>query len=142
MATLEEIQAKETELDAIDEEIKTKIMGWIPEPAVSGSLEIPGVKNYYEYKDGKNYEHRDGMRYEVNDQARLFSPTTYIDDAWKVVEKMRQDGYDVDVTARPKLEYGCRIAPRGEFNTPLVVFEAAETAPLAICRAALKAVSQ
>lgn len=137
---IDEIQAKESELDAIDEEIKIKIMGWIPEPAVSGSLEIPGVKNYYEYKDGKNYEHRNGMRYEVNDQARLFSPTTYIDDAWKVIEKINKRGYDVHVHAWDG-NRGYTVMIESSNHSPQYSGRA-ESAPLAICRAALKAVSQ
>jgi len=60
--------------------------------------------------------------------------------AWLVVEKMREQDYDVTIAVRPKLEYGCRIAPRCEFNTPSVIFKSAPTAPEAICLAALKAV--
>lgn len=68
--------------------------------------------------------------------------SSFIDYAWRVVEKLRKQGYDVDVTARPGLEWGCRVAPRGEFNTPDVHFVAASDAPHAICLAALKAVEK
>lgn len=60
--------------------------------------------------------------------------------AWPVVERLRERGFDVDVTARPGWQYGCRVAPKGAFNTPAVKFEAADSAPMAICLAALRAV--
>jgi hypothetical protein len=73
-----------------------------------------------------------------------FSPSTDIQDAWKVVEKL-QDKWNVNVgTANPHSKqmgvarevdkYYCEMY--GERN----VLEYAETAPMAICNAALKSV--
>lgn len=58
---------------------------------------------------------------------------------WPVVERLRERGFDVDVTARPGWQYGCRVAPKGAFNVAAVKFEAADSAPMAICLAALNA---
>lgn len=68
--------------------------------------------------------------------------STSIDAAWIVVEKFRSVGFEVDVTARPDLQYGCRIAPKGEWNTCRVSFRSADTAPLAICLAALASMGE
>lgn len=48
---------------------------------------------------------------------------------------LRADGFDVDITFRPGLEHGCRIAPRGEINTKNVIFVSAPTTELAVFRA-------
>lgn len=76
------------------------------------------------------------------DGIRAVAPPHYsksIADAWAVVEKWRELGFDVDITAHHGWQYGCRIAPKGTFNTS-THFESADTAPHAICLAALKAV--
>ena len=69
---------------------------------------------------------------------RPFKPSTDIADAWLVVEKMREDGYMVDVSTLDDLEfedYMCAVwSLDGNDNT--IVKD--EKAPMAICLAALK----
>jgi hypothetical protein len=52
--------------------------------------------------------------------------------AYDLVLKMKAAGYDVTITEQPGWETGCRVAPRGEFNTLNVIFETGDTAISAI----------
>lgn len=65
--------------------------------------------------------------------------TTDIAAAWQVVEALRALGFDIDVSAgvNCRLAWECTIAPRP--NTDGFYVGEGSTAPLAICRAALKA---
>ncbi len=71
----------------------------------------------------------------------VWSPTTFISDAWLVVEEMRKRGYETYVWVMPE-----RFDP-GKAHARFVgkefdrgVESIADTAPEAICRAALEAV--
>jgi hypothetical protein len=57
--------------------------------------------------------------------------------AWGLVEEMKAEKYDITITEQPGWQTGCRVAPRGEFNTSRVLFKTADTAPRAICLAFL-----
>ena len=117
------------ELDAL---IAEKVMGW--------SSQADGL-----YWDTGNHRTRLVLgsiiakkRKEMgleNAQDFVFAPSTNIADAWEVVEKFvtadHRDGYDVQLSARSD-GWMCCIFP----YEPV---EGADTAPLAICLAALKA---
>lgn len=66
--------------------------------------------------------------------------STSIEAAWQVVEKLKADGWWIAVEHEapddPERAWGACLSP----NPHLPVWEMAETAPLAICRAALMAV--
>jgi hypothetical protein len=66
-------------------------------------------------------------------EGKILCPqySTNIADAWLVVEKMQEKGWLVSIRNFPK--WTCEIC----FYDPIIVY--AETAPLAICLAALKA---
>jgi Phage ABA sandwich domain len=72
-----------------------------------------------------------------------FAPMRYstdIADAWQVVEKLREQGFPLHIQClqNPQNPYG--VAGYHDLRTDAWIW--ADTAPLAICRAALKAVSQ
>ncbi len=63
--------------------------------------------------------------------------STDIRDAWEVVEKMREDGWRCQLTTLPATSLVC--AEFNRYRWERWAFETASTMPLAICRAALKA---
>jgi hypothetical protein len=115
--------------NVMDELIKTKVIGWVSEPSeLKGSLEIPGMVNYYEYENG--------TRYEVNSLARFYCPSTDIADSWGMLETLKNRLNAICISlAWYNGEYRCYI--RIAENDFAAV---ADTPSLAICRAALKAV--
>ena len=69
--------------------------------------------------------------------------STSIAAAWEVVEKLRVKFPLVKVESRPNQRWQCEVYfpnPSGGLPSPDIAIEEADTAPLAICRAALKAV--
>jgi Phage ABA sandwich domain len=64
-------------------------------------------------------------------------PTTNIADAWKVVEKLSKDGFEFQVWREKNGKYNVEFAKDFFY---VFGFAESETAPLAICLAALKAV--
>lgn len=77
-----------------------------------------------------------------------FSPSTSMNDAWEVVEKMRKDGwaYDADDITGGTEQHTFRLGKRldggvsREWGDTWVCSESAATLQLAICLAALRAV--
>lgn len=102
----------------IDELVAEKVMGWIKPPETS-ILKAMWVETPV------GTVHRELPRFSTN-----------IEDAWLVVEKL---GYDVKVTKNSVLtpKYQAHVFVPGDVK---MVF--AETAPMAICIAALKAVGE
>ena len=130
---IEKMQAGR-ELDAL---IAEKVMGWEwRKTSLNDEQKVLVMGNYNPLDDSTDFWWGDDVMKLVPYYSRDIAA------AWQVVEKMREEGLDIDITVRPKIEYGCRVAPRGECNTDNVVFLASTTAPLAICRAALKAVGE
>lgn len=106
------------ELDAL---VAEKVMGWTARHEVRYSEGIPWTYSYWVDKDGKN----------VNQWH--FVPSENISDAWKVVEKLRDEVAFLDILPAAD-HYIVKI--QSAHGTDYVE---AETAPLAICKAALKA---
>ena len=110
------------ELDAL---VAEKVMGW----------KVDNEHPYTTYYDGIDF-----MGSNCEDDQAYWSPSTDIAAAWQVVEKMRERGYDTCVSngERP---------PPNVWEAEIYVYpgglgggcEKADTAPLAICLAALKA---
>lgn len=116
----------------LDVRIAIRIFGWIEHP-----FELNSEQRVVVPPDWTDFSARTWWGREIHRLVPCYS--TSMQQAWLVVEKLSQElGFDIDVSSKQGWEYGCRIAPKGEFNTPRVVFEAAQTAPRAICRAALK----
>lgn len=80
-----------------------------------------------------------------------FSPSTDMSDAWSVVQRMQANGYELRLLARPTnvsdapggtsamfYRHVAEALMESEVDRRLVV---AQSAPLAVCRAALKAVA-
>lgn len=102
----------------IDELVAEKVMGWIKPPETSILKAM-----WVETPIGA-----------VHPQLPKFS--TNIEDAWLVVEKL---GYDVKITKNSVLKPKYQVHVFVPDNVKLVF---AETAPMAICIAALKAVGE
>jgi hypothetical protein len=101
----------------IDKLVAIHVMGW-------------ETRKYYGSGDGY-HEHyiRDGGKYENVHYPDRWQPSNYIDSAWEVVEKM---GHFTQLTSdmyHGKLKWHCSFSVVDSVD--------AETAPLAICRAAL-----
>lgn len=120
----------------IDELVATHVMGWKKEQ--TGKL-IEWFKYYGE------------KRYNISYQVSIFHPSTNIADAWTVVEKMNDHGYNVCLNTAHETCGGVRRgeAKSGDLHcnffkrnddvwTSNSVY--ADTAPLAISLAALKAI--
>lgn len=128
---------EEKELDAIDEEIKQKIMGWVSEDdGPRGSLEIPGMVSYYEYED-------ENTRHNVTHEARFFTPTADANDAFKVVEKLKSQGWGMSLytinTLAPGNPQLCSVFFR-KGSKEGVDYD--ESMAMAICKAALKGAAE
>lgn len=103
-----------SELDAL---IAEKVMGWKDPEGISLAL-----------RDGRVVNTMDGVSW---------SPSTDIAAAWEVVGRVRERGFEVYVLGNPKTPWGCRI---WDGNQEMGFVRSAESAPHAICLAALKAV--
>jgi len=101
-------------MEDIDREVAEKVMGWNPNE--DGDWDTPDGHwcGYYEHE---------------------WHPSTSISDAWQVVEKVTSGG--------DAFEMGCPYQDKDDwwvkFSRNECAIEA-DTAPLAICKAALKAV--
>lgn len=120
------------ELDAL---VAEKVMGavWTPTPSdmvfdEDYWLEIPGKPGVFAYR------YRDGR---VKPKAGCPPYSTDMASAWEVVEKMEQRGHGFALadSQGPPWE-----ATFDNLSSMLSYIETADTAPLAICLAALKAV--
>jgi hypothetical protein len=84
------------------------------------------------------YKITDGVRHNITHKAVYFKPSTNISDAWLVLEKLREIGIHSQIDVQKTTEYinQCMLHKKG-----LVLCRvSADTAPLAICMASLKAV--
>jgi hypothetical protein len=142
------------ELDAL---IAEKVMGWKAEELKRGSIFgseerdlPPGTFHFYDGQENfkgeivgvAKFDKATGEPIPAYPWCYLFGLPKYSEDlepAMQVALKIMATGKDVDISMRPGWEHGCRISPRGEFNTPNVVFKTAPTVPHAICLAAAKA---
>lgn len=79
-----------------------------------------------------------GRHYFFSDDDREFSPSERIQDAWKVVEKLREDGYAVRLTLEDDEPIEALITKNDGSGD--LIYGKGETTPLAICKAALKTV--
>jgi hypothetical protein len=122
------------ELDAL---VAEKVMGW--------RLEERGyVATFWVDENGKVKRAAEPCSIDFC-SCEVFSPSTDISDAWKVVEKLGiipnsfYIGYKTDKNG--KKIYRAFFQKENPITTLIYTYEAdAETAPLAICLAALKAV--
>lgn len=85
------------------------------------------------------------MEYFCSDDESEFSPTTDIGDAWRVLERLKELGFGVNIYGQKGFDYKVEIYYK-TFSTEFFYFDSGEvlgeekSAPLAICKAALKAV--
>lgn len=121
---------------ALDAEVAEKVFAYVWRRSRS-------TGNRCIYAPGKFPEHMealaDGTEPLVTDWG-VFNWTplysTVMSDAWRVVEKMRADGWRLYLDVRPGEEYRVMFA-----RDRVLESSHAETAPLAICRAAILALS-
>jgi hypothetical protein len=80
----------------------------------------------------------DGGTLSINVHGTVWAPSKKIADAWRVMERLNNTGYWIKLnnSATQKAIWRCEIVPPGYDATHTW----ADTAPLAICRAALLAV--
>lgn len=106
-----------TDNQRIDAMVAEKVMGW------SSSLVSFGLG----YVDGN------GMTVVRN--AESWEPTSDMNDAWLVVERMRELGWQVDMDFYPDEKPGCSLWKRGG---QVDAYAEEDSMPLAICMASLK----
>lgn len=99
----------------IDKRIATEVMGWDYIPHEGYKTDYAGMMPY----------------------VTEFNPSTNISDAWLVVERMRELGWIVTIGNEPP-DYDCEFI----YDRTTSAFICEETAPLAICNAALAALSE
>ena len=104
----------------IDKQIAEKVMGW-------SVVEVPD--------DGSYIIKENNFRY----PQYPFDPSTNISRAWLVVEKMRELGYSINIEAQQKGKWRCNIILIGNEWTTRIETADEDTAPMAICLAALQA---
>jgi hypothetical protein len=110
-------------LREIDRLVATKVMGW---------------KIYADSAGYKFWSINEDDRSRIIYSVTSFEPTKDIADAWQVVEKLIDEGYDINVYNHNK-EFNVEINIE-EDDKHLWFYGEADSAPLAICLAALKAV--
>lgn len=127
----------------LDELVATQVMGW----RIGDWLdETDGGYNLFD-KDGSYASPWDAppdFAFELQPRHR-WSPSTDIMAAWQVVESLQKLGFIVEVGCDPISNGGLCSASVFEYDdlTPtMLVEQICNTAPEAICRAALKAVSK
>ena len=94
----------------------------------------------------KTQDSKDGLSLSYNDALLAWLPapsySTNIQAAWQVVEEMREKGYVMYMRSEPSGKWACRLVPTGDVYRPSDIskYQAlyADTAPMAICLAALK----
>ena len=131
------------ELDAL---IAEKVMGWQWANAVGKSFLLPnGVteRERYHWKPGKDGPPRRIEEfYTQMDYCKIPRYSTDIATAWVVVEKLMPvvgHIYPAHDEETGKLMHWCAVVEKGDSERFGVI---ASTAPLAICRAALRAVAK
>ncbi len=108
----------------LDHAVATKVMGWVACRRISGWV-LPGQED----------EIVKTIRYSTHGNW-AFQPSTNIAHAWEVVEKLRDSGFPVSVFATRGLVYEALVTVDKIDRQGL-----GETAALAICRAAIEALS-
>lgn len=117
----------------MDRLIAQKVMGW--ETRISDSREVPHYR-FYIIVTGSENDHEDSQR-----PGTTFAPSTNIAHAWEVVERLPISHRDASAHFSVQRESDGRWSAGYIDSDPAFTFVKgeAETAPLAICRAALKA---
>ncbi len=130
----------------IDAEVAEKVLGWKPWRSKHGyfEVEVPGgekLSSFGEYDYSMKYDPQTGKKLREplwweHIEVPLFS--TYIEDAWKVVEKLHASDPPLFLYLTRKGPDYWLAAFHDAANAGDLV--SAATAPLAICLAALKTV--
>jgi hypothetical protein len=116
------------ELDAL---VAEKVMGWRLEERGYGAT-------FWVDENGKVKRAAEPCSIDFC-SCEVFSPSTDISDAWEVVEKLRDLGFHVGIKTPPKVKSCSYWVCLENFYAGKSFTEYGETAPLAICMAALKA---
>ncbi len=118
----------------LDRQVAEEVMGWpVFEDYASPADPYPRVTVHL---DGLEVQHKQGS------ERVPWCPYSDRTQALDVAERLRDLGFDVDLTLKPEVTYGCRVAPRGVFNTSEVIFNDAITLHRAIVRSAIDAIPQ
>jgi hypothetical protein len=124
------------DLREIDRLVAEKVMGCEEAPSI-WFADYDKSKKYYCISDTPNkeisiieYVDRGWVQY-------LFHSSENIADAWQVVEKLRKDNIMIDITPSETVYFA---SVRHQGKEYIVRSIKAETAPLAICLAALKSI--
>jgi len=130
------------EMDAL---VATEVMG-LPPWKEFVLEDIPGEPcgGFGDYCNADlHWKHNDQIKERgINDLKRPWDYSTSISAAWQVVEKLHSLGWVVDVTVDNGTGRYCKVWKMGNDGRDVGSEERdALTAPLAICRAALKAVN-
>lgn len=131
------------ELDAL---VAEKVMGWVNVACLNGGNTPTGEPDDDWNRDARNDPRHGGTGIPQVHRLEVPDYSTQINDAWEVVEKLKRDGWNVSLGGDNG--WGCtiyKIHAQGGKNFSSTWEESfgpinAETAPLAICLAALKAV--
>lgn len=115
----------------VDARVAVEVMGW---KEIHGPGDISGGYAWF-----RRMENQRGVyvtaNYETRCTSSLWSPSTSIADAWLVVEKLRRDGWRIQIMVGYPDKDDCLLA-----NNHRTISGQGDTAPEAICLAALKAV--
>ena len=112
----------------IDERVATEVMGECTHQEYSERYsDVAMMMIQWCSKCGRNLE-----------DCKIKPYSTNIAHAWEVVEKLRKDGYEIAVWCNPHRVI-CQIGKDSKSVEEWIADEDSENAPLAICKAALKA---
>ncbi|HHI3608491.1 TPA: BC1872 family protein [Bacillus anthracis] len=112
--------------------IAEKVMGWKVAVAMDGATE------YYDNGTLCDGKWVDDVGILEKDNLNVFKPSDRIQDAWLVVEKMRKD-YDFWFELTTHESFSLKTKCYFQLND-IEVSAVCETAPMAICKAALLAI--
>ena len=126
----------------LDARVAERVMGW---ESITDELEIAKREDDPECVDSRRW-HRKPVWFKGNEKmaceecGTLPLYSTSIEAAWEIVEKLRQKYCCIKVYSDHAYIYECTTVkdPDDDHDAP-IIFDQAETAPLAICLAALKA---
>ena len=124
-------------LRKIDELVAIKVMGWHRKVLPGGG----GGGGFTAYVDEEGKIQKFSEHPPINFcSCEVFSPSTDISDAWRVVEKLKDSGFHVSIKMPPKGKSdSCWVSVKDYYVGKYYVAYAVKTT-LAICLAALKAV--
>jgi hypothetical protein len=112
-------------MDDLNAQVAEKVMGWVYVPSFIGNAVTMAPPSW---SQGDN----------VYIETAKWNPSTSIADAWLVVEEMRRRGWQVDVVTDDP-GWSCWLHRLGGKLGKPQHYVSADTAPEAICRAALEA---